>query len=96
MSPFGWIILAFVFMRLRRRRHYWRMQRFAWQGPIVFAGPFGFHGMQRPLEPAPALPQQSAFEALKTRYVQGEIGDEQYEHELDELLKTPAGRGQIQ
>ena len=37
-------------------------------------------------------PQPNAFERLKTRYVQGELSDEQYEAAVDELLRTPEGR----
>ncbi|HKO18612.1 MAG TPA: SHOCT domain-containing protein [Acidobacteriaceae bacterium] len=93
MSPFGMILIAFIILRVRRRRH-WRMYRFAWQTPDGFPGRFDYYHGQQPVPPQP-VPQPSAFEQLKARYVKGEIGDEQYESALDDLLKTPEGRGQI-
>lgn len=36
---------------------------------------------------APPRPRLNAFERLKQRYVSGEITDEQYESELDVLLR---------
>lgn len=49
-------------------------------------------GMRR----APARPpRESEFDALKRRYVSGELSDEQYEAELDVLFSTPAGRQQV-
>jgi hypothetical protein len=94
MSPFGLILIAFVFLRLRRRRH-WRMYHFAWHTSAGFPPRFDYYRQQQHQQQRPALPQPSAFEQLKARYVKGEIGDEQYERALDDLLKTPEGRVQV-
>lgn len=53
---------------------------------------FPVGGMRRP---ASAVAPESAFEALKRRYVIGEMSDEQYEAALDELFRTPEGRRQV-
>ncbi len=45
--------------------------------------------------PAPAVPRESEFEALKRRYVEGELSDEQYESALDVLFLTAEGRRQV-
>lgn len=45
--------------------------------------------------PAAAAPRESEFDALKRRYVAGELSDEQYEAELDVLFRTPEGRRQV-
>lgn len=39
--------------------------------------------------------RESALEALKRRYVAGDLSDEGYERELDELFRTPAGRREL-
>ena len=36
--------------------------------------------------------QPNAFERLKQRYVAGDLSDEQYEAEVDRLLRTPETR----
>lgn len=54
--------------------------------------PFPVGGMRRP---ASAVAPESEFEALKRRYVSGELSDEQYEAALDELFRTPEGRRQV-
>lgn len=97
MSPIAWVILWFVVARvfLRRRAHRRRMI-WGW-----YAGPWAPHWTQyaypqpaRTPAPEPALPLPSPdpFEALKSRFVGGDLTDEEYERELDALLKTPEGR----
>ena len=48
-----------------------------------------------PVQQPPQPRTETAYEALKRRFVRGEISDYQYERELDVLLKTPEGRAQI-
>ena len=50
------------------------------------------HRLPAPPRARMAGPQPDACEQLKTRYVQGELSDEQYEAAVDELLRTPEGR----
>lgn len=50
------------------------------------------HVMRRP---ASAPPRESEFDALKRRYVAGDLSDEQYEAELDVLFSTAEGRRQV-
>jgi uncharacterized membrane protein len=44
-----------------------------------------------PIQPS-SRPQSNAFERLKQRYIHGDISDEQYESELDALLRMPETR----
>ena len=88
MSIFGMMMLFFVFSRVMgRRRGYWQRYSIPLRGPV-----------ELPVAvPAPVtIPRENAFEALKRRYVNGELSDERYQDELDSLLKTPEGRSQIQ
>jgi uncharacterized membrane protein len=77
---FVMMVMFFVFMRVMhgRRRHFARLhcQR---------------HPHFRSTQAVPA-PRPSAFERLKQRYVEGDLTDEQYEDELDALLRSPETR----
>lgn len=55
--------------------------------------PLHYHGHWRP-QPVrmPPPPQPNAFERLKQRYVSGDLTDEQYEAEVDRLLRVPETR----
>jgi uncharacterized membrane protein len=57
------------------------------------------HRRHWPLQPAsaprPQAAQPNAFERLKQRYVRGDISDEQYESELDTLLRMPDTRKMV-
>lgn len=72
-----------------------------WRGELPGWRPYGrmrdrhreFSQTPVPAAPAPAV--ESTFELLKKRYVKGELSDEQYERALDDLLKTPEGRGMV-
>ena len=95
MGFIAMMILIFVFMRFAR---FHRMQR--WHGGYAcgWRARERLHRLEyapRPAAPAPA-PRESAFESLKRRYVKGELSDYQYESELDQLLRTPEGRREIQ
>lgn len=81
MFFFMMMIMFFVVMRAApmRRRH------FAHRG-------CHYHRLPARARPQLDRPQPNAFERLKTRYVQGELTDEQYEAAVDELLRTPGGR----
>lgn len=96
MSFFGMMILFLGVARLlglrrrnpRRFRYaqygHWRQHRLELQREIATPVP----------APAPQ-PRETPFEALKRRYVDGQISDERYERELDDLLQTPEGRRQV-
>ena len=88
MSIFGIIILWFVFMRVFG----WRRRHFAHCHPHRHRLHNLHYHSQRV---APAPPQPSAFERLKRRYVDGDIGDEEYEREVDVLLRSPEGRRSV-
>ncbi|MGH7444227.1 MAG: hypothetical protein ACREKM_05100 [Longimicrobiales bacterium] len=78
------------------RGHAWGRGPGAWGPPMRLRGgeplPLFDPGMRRP---APMAARESEFEALKPRYVAGELSDEQYEGALDVLFRTPEGRGQV-
>ena len=89
----GFLALMILFLAFVRCGRVHRMRR--WHGAYAFDCRGSRHW--RPLHyapPAPA-PRESTFEALKRRYVKGEISDYQYEAELDQLLRTPEGRREI-
>ena len=83
---FAMTILLFVFMRFavggRRGRCLPRHYHRHWQ-------------LQPVQIKAPTQPSSNAFEKLKQRYVRGDISDEQYESELDTLLRTPETRKMV-
>jgi uncharacterized membrane protein len=91
---FAMMIMFFVFMRVThgRRRHFAhsRLHRH-WPG----RHPYFVQLQAQPRSPAPAAPKPSAFEQLKRRYVVGEIDVEQYEDELDVLLRLPEARKDV-
>ena len=54
------------------------------------------HWQLQPMPPQrPARPEPNAFERLKQSYIHGDISDEQYETELDALLRTPETRKMV-
>ena len=81
MPHFAFFLLFIAFFRFGRRRHRWHRDYAYFPQPAAI-----------PVE----LPKETAFDALKRRYVNGELSDERYQDELDKLLKTPEGRSQIQ
>ena len=83
------MILFFAFMRFGR---FHRMRR--WPGMYAYGcyPQRRFHELRYARPVSHREPRESAFEALKRRYVKGEISDDQYEAELDDLLRTPEGR----
>lgn len=100
-----WAIIL-IFFAVRRlvgrgyRRREWRERMMAAGGwrpyvhmhyrrGVLFPTPYAI------VPAAPAPPAESQFDVLKRRYVKGELSDEQYERELDDLLKTPEGRGMV-
>ncbi len=101
MSLFALLVTVFVISRVLGfgyRRRIRRGRAFGWHpyawGPVQL----GCRARRVPLntgtQPAPAVPERS-FDTLKARYVRGELSDEQYERELDQMLKSPEGRSQI-
>ncbi len=81
MFFFMMMIMFFVIMRAShgRRRHFQ-----PWNSRCHRLPPRARSQMTKP--------QPNAFERLKTRYVQGELSDEEYEAAVDELLRTPEGK----
>ena len=74
---FAMLILLFVFMRLTcgRRHRFARLRCYnhqPWHRPVRIDQP---------------APKPTLFEQLKQRYVDGDLSDEQYEEELDKLLR---------
>ena len=87
---FAMMIMFFVIMRVLhgRRRHF---------APLYYCGrPHSYHRsgpLQRGAASQPAQP--SAFDRLKQRSVDGDLTDEQYEDELDSLLRSPETRKSV-
>jgi hypothetical protein len=70
--------------RLRQHHHHGQLTH-----PLpVFHDP-------RPTRRTPPVQPLSRYEALKRRYVNGDLTDEQYEHEIDALLREPGGMQEI-
>ena len=81
MFFFAMLILFFALARLAGgRRH-----RFARVGCYN-------HHYWRPVRVEAARPEPTPFERLKQRYVHGDLSDEQYEDELDKLLRAGGSR----
>jgi hypothetical protein len=77
MFFFAMLILFFALTRVAGgRRH-----RFARVGCYN-------HHRGRPMRLEAARPEPTPFERLKQRYVHGDLSDEQYEDELDKLLRA--------
>ncbi|HEX6560159.1 MAG TPA: hypothetical protein VF021_11870 [Longimicrobiales bacterium] len=99
MSLFAFIVMVWVLARVtgvvRRRRSWGACHTVLLPGHLSRQ-----RGWRRPhTEPPPPQvtpPQETAFDVLKKRYVAGRISDDQYERELDALLRTPEGRAQLQ
>ena len=93
------VMLAFWIFVARRRRRRWalghgRRMELEW-GP---GGEERWHRHHRGRRRAAALPQPPAetrFEALKRRFVKGELTAEQYEREVDSLLRSPGGMSEV-
>ncbi len=81
MFFFMMMIMFFVIMRTSNLR---RRNCLPWHGRYQRLPPRARSQMTKP--------QPNAFERLKTRYVQGELSDEEYEAAVDELLRTPEGK----
>lgn len=78
------VLFMLVMRRFFRPRHHRPMRR-------LHHGAGRFHPVANPHVPLPAgeeKPEASAFERLKQRYVEGELSVEQYEAELDALIKS--------
>jgi uncharacterized membrane protein len=93
MTFFAMMFLIFVFMRFGR---FHRMRR--WHRGYAFGcHPYRqLHPLRYEPEVRPPAPRETAFETLKRKYVKGELSDDQYEAQLDQLLSTPEGRREIQ
>jgi hypothetical protein len=93
------VMLALWFVMVRRRRRRWalghaRRMELDW-------GPGREERWQRrqrrrTRERTPTLPPpESRLDALKRRFVSGELSDEQYEREVDALLRSPGGMAEL-
>ena len=93
----GWLIAMAVvwFVVLRPRRRRWLEREHGAGRPPFLTDRAQMGG--RPSLPGPraAPPPESRYEALKRRFVAGEISVEQYEHELDVLLRDPSGMREV-
>ena len=78
---FGMLILMFVVLRLV----------FGGRHRFARVRCYNHHNWQRPVQLAP--PQPTPFERIKQRYVDGDLSDEQYEEELDELFRAGGSAG---
>lgn len=74
---FAMLVLAFVLMRLTfgRRHRFARLHC------------YNHHYRHRPVRVQSPAPEPTPFERLKQRYVDGDLSDQQYEAELDKLLR---------
>ena len=79
MLFFAMLFLAFAFMRVATggRHRFGRLHCYNHH-----------HHWQRPVQLQPPAPTLTPFERLKQRYVDGDLSDEQYEEELDKLLRV--------
>ena len=82
-----WIVMA-------RRRHGWARhgRHFARLGGEPGWRGRGHRYRRRELAPPPA---ESRFDALKRRFVAGELSEVEYEREVDALLRQPGGMSEI-
>jgi uncharacterized membrane protein len=90
MGFFAMMFLFFIVMRMMhgRRHHFTRLSYCASQRQRhLRARPFCGHHV-----PVTEAPKPNAYEGLKQRYVRGDIDVEQYERELDEMLRSPEGK----
>ena len=101
MSLFALLITVFVISRVLGfgyRRRIRRGRSFGWHqyayGPVQLGCRTRRPPLDNGTQAQTPVPDRS-FDTLKARYVRGELTDEQYEAELDQLLKSPQGRSQI-
>ena len=98
MTPFL-MIVALWFLLVMRRRRRWalghaRRMELEW-GPGREERWRRRH-RHRDREAVPTLPPpESRFDALKRRFVSGELSAEQYEREVDALLRSPGGMTEV-
>lgn len=85
MSFFAMIFLFFVFVRLAacRRPHFSRLHE---------SGSHRFKQCRMRSIEVTEPPRPSVYEQLKQRYVRGDIDVDEYERQLDEILRSPEGR----
>jgi hypothetical protein len=90
---FTLMIMVFVFTRIA----FGRRRRFAHAFFLHHHYSRGYWHPRVPTEPItlPAPPRRSTFDLLRERYVNDDITVEQYEDELDVLMRTPEGRKQV-
>jgi uncharacterized membrane protein len=81
---FMMMIMFFVVMRVMhgRRRHCAQLHYYR-------------HPHFHRARPVVERPQPTAFERLKQGYVNGDLTDEQYEEQLDALLRSPETRKSV-
>jgi hypothetical protein len=101
------VMVAIWFLLARRRRRRWMMgharftrlgERHAWrQGRREHRARMR-GAIPRDLElvrELPPTPAESRFEALKRRFVAGDLTDAEYEREVDALLRQPGGMNEV-
>lgn len=94
MGFFLMMFLFFCLMRMMshgRRHHFVRMHYHGRTHSHHRICSQPFYARQVPVAET-QKPQASAYERLKRRYVDDEIDVEQYERELDELLRSPEAK----
>ena len=95
MSFFLLMVALWFAMGWRRRRGWmWHQRHLArlggdprWRGAR--------HRQRARMHELPATPAESRFEALKRRFVAGELTDLEYEREVDALLRKPGGMSEV-
>ena len=100
MTPFL-MIVALWFLLVMRRRRRWalghaRRMELEWGPGREERWRRRYRHRHRDREPVPTLPPpESRFDALKRRFVSGELSAEQYEREVDALLRSPGGMTEV-
>ncbi len=84
MGFFAMMFLFFAFMRMIHGRCHHSTR-------LHYYGARRLYQLQHRPQAHNSRPAPNAYEQLKQRYVRGDIDVDQYERELDEMLRSPDG-----